>query len=790
MLHNRQGNNPTPSQPPAAPTAGEVAPYAGWYNGNGYGRFGDDKDDGIDPLALLYYVAKHRWLIAIVIAVGLVAGTVMTWMQTPLYRATAQLEVMVPSAKVFQDLEVISESTDFRIYQTAREKLKSRSLAQRVVFELGLADNQQFLFPAPQFAVSNLFARAFGYAATEALEDYEPSDRETIAIERLQKNLTVNLIKNTSLLAITYSDQNPEFASRVANEVASSFIDQRVDQTSETSDLARQFIEEQVVQVKDKLQASEQALVDYAKAEGITVTGSETSLIASKIGEINTALSAAIQQRLDFERLVGQIEAGRGPSLPQVLESEGIQSLKQQIAELSAEYQQNLSFLKPDFPRMKQLQSQIRELEKQVDEAVKVVTSSIQLERDEAIAREKDLEAELRDLEEKQAVFQDKNIQYTILKREVDSNRSQYESLIGKLNEVGVGSELKRENTAIVDAAVPPRLSYSPSLKINLAIAVILSFAIAAAIVYVIELLNNTFSNPDQIETDLKLPVLGILPLVDDIKVQEQLFDQKSALSEAYRSLRTSLQFTGTDGNPRSLLVTSSEPSEGKSTTAYKLALDFASIGLRVLIIDADMRRPNLHTRFGTENGIGLSNLLTNTVRKDDLQKVFRPTRYQNVSFLSAGTIPPNPPDLLSSPKMAMMLQICTDRFDIVILDSPPVMGLSDSPILARIVEGSLLVVSAHQVTRKSAQTALKRLKTVGGHVFGASLSKFSVNKFEYAYAYRYMSEGYYTLSDGREAVEGGHRERRHANPGNPIETARAHMRRAGDVLRSRLNGT
>lgn len=789
MLHNNRQGGPYPGQPPAPHPSGDMTLYAPWYGSHGYGRLIEDEDDGIDPLALLYYVVKHRWLIAIVIAVGLVAGTVVTWMQTPRYQATAQLEVMVPSAKVFQDLEVISESTDFRIYLTAREKLKSRSLAQRVVFELGLADNQRFLFPAPQFAVSNLFARAFGYEATESLNDYDPAERERMAIGRLQENLTVDLIKNTSLLAITYSDQSPQLASRIANEVASSFIDQRVDQTSETSDLARQFIQEQVVQVKERLQASEQALVDYAKAEGITVTGSEMSLIASKIEEINRALSAAIQERLDFERLVRQIEAGRGPSLPQVLESKGIQALKQQVAELRAEYQQKRALLKPDFPEMKQLQSRIGELENQVDEATQVVTSSIQLERDEAVAREKDLEAELRELEKEQATFQDKNIQYTILKRDVDSNRSQYESLIGKLNEVGVGSELKRENTAIVDAAVPPRFPYSPSLKINLAIALMLAFAVSAAIVYLLELLNNTFSNPDQIEADLKLPVLGIMPLVDDTRVQEQLVDQKSALSEAYRSLRTSLQFTGTDGSPRSLLVTSSEPSEGKSTTAFKLAQDFGSIGLRVLIVDADMRKPNLHIQFGTDNVIGLSNLLTNTVRKDDLQRVFRPTSQPNVTFLSAGTIPPNPPDLLSSPKMALLLQVCTDRYDIVIIDSPPVMGLSDSPILARIVEGSLLVVSANQVTRKSAQAALKRLKTVGGHVFGASLSKFSVNKFEYAYAYRYMSEGYYTLSDQSGTLEGGHREKPHANRGNPIETARAHMRRAGDILRSRLNG-
>ncbi|MEM6460957.1 MAG: polysaccharide biosynthesis tyrosine autokinase [Pseudomonadota bacterium] len=787
---NNQGGHSVPSHGPHPGASGDMTPYAPWYGSReGYGRLNEEDDSGIDPLALLLYVVKHRWLIALLIGVGIVAGVVFTWMQTPQYKATTKLEISAPSAKVFQDLEIISDYDDFRMYYTALQRLKSRSLAQRVVFEMGLADNRKFLFPAPQFAVSNLFARAFGYEQTRSVDDFTPEQREKMAIGRLRANLSAELITNTTLIAISYSDQDPQLASEIANEVAASFIDQRVDQTSETSDLAREFVQEQVVQVKDKLQASEQALVDYAKSEGITITGNEMSLVAANIQEINSALSAAIQERLDYSRLVQQIEAGRGASLPEVLDSSGIQNLKQRIAGLRATYQQKRAILKPEFPEMVALSREIAGLETEVDQAVEVVTNSIRLKRDEAIAKESDLQAKLRELESEQAAFQDKNIQYTILKREVDSNRAQYDSLIGTLNEIGVGSEIKRENAVVIDAAVRPGAPFAPNMNKNLAIALALAMALAAALIYLLELLNNTFSDPDQIENDLKLPVLGILPLIEEGQIPEQLSNQKSALSEAYRSLRTSLQFTGTDGHPRSLLVTSSEPSEGKSTTTYKLAQDFGSLGLRVLIIDADMRKPNLHVQFGTDNAIGLSNLLTNTARREDLQKIFRPTRFANVTFLSAGTIPPNPPDLLSSPKMAMMLQACTDQFDIVVLDSPPVMGLSDSPILARMVEGTLLVVSADGVTRKSAQAAVKRLKTVGGHLFGAALSRFSANKFEYAYSYRYMSEGYYTLSDESAASAGGVRVNSNVEGGNPIKKARAGLRRAGDVLRSRLNG-
>ena len=381
MLNSNNQSGHLPSHAPHPNAAGDMAPYAPWYGSAGYGQTFEEDEGGIDPLALLLYLVKYRWLIALLLAIGLVAGTVVTWMQTPRYKATTQLEISAPSAKVFQDLEVISDYDDFRMYYTALQKLKSRSLAQRVVFELGLADNVTFLFPAPQFSISNLFARAFGYEASESLDDFPPEQREKMAIGRIQGNLSVSLIKNTSLLAITFSDQNPELASEISKEIAASFIDQRIDQTSETSDLARQFVQEQVVQVKDKLQASEQALVDYAKSEGITVTGSEISLIASNIEEINNALSAAIQERLDYSRLVQQIEAGRGASLPQVLDSSGIQDLKQRVAELRATYQQKRAILKPDFPEMKALSREISGLENEIGQAIEVVTSSIRLKQ-------------------------------------------------------------------------------------------------------------------------------------------------------------------------------------------------------------------------------------------------------------------------------------------------------------------------------------------------------------------------------------------------------------------------
>lgn len=740
-----QRHDPAPPGHPQYPVPADgYYPQGGYFVPYGYGHEHDERDGGFDVLAILMRVVQYRWLIASLAAIGLVCALIVTMMQTPKYQATAQLEVQVPSAKVFQDIEVTSETADMRAFLTAREKLKSRALAERVVFALQLANKQDFLFPRADFSPLNLLYRAFRISGQKNIEEFTPEQLERIATGRVMGNLTVNLVPNTSLLTITYADQKPEYARDIANQFAQSYLDQRVDQGSATSVQARQFIQEQVLQVKEKLQASEQALVDYAKSAGITVTGNEQSLIGASLAEINKALSTAVQESLDYGRLVQQIDAGRGASIEEVLKSEGLDKLRGRLAELKGEYQQKLSLYKPGFPEMQQLQSQIREIDNQLNQGVLAITESIKLKHQEAATKVEDLRKKLAELEADQAAYQDKNIQYTILKREVDSNRAQYDSLISKLNEVAVASELKNQNATIVDLAVVPLSPFSPRLSLNLVIGLVLFLVLAAAIIYVLELLNNTFSNPEQIEKELGLPILGIIPSLDSKDLAAALEDPKSGLSESYRSLRTSLQFSGVDGLPKTLLVTSSEPSEGKSTTAFKLAVDFALLGANVLIVDGDMRKPNLHRMFNIDNAIGLSNLLTSTVRKDDYPRIIKSGKHPNVSIITAGTIPPNPADLLSSTRMGLWMSNLSKRFDLVIVDGPPIIGLSDAPILSRLTEATLLVVAANQVTRKSAKMALKRLKGAGANVVGAAMTMFTVGKFDYNYTYRYLSYNYY----------------------------------------------
>ncbi|PCI05320.1 MAG: exopolysaccharide biosynthesis protein [Hyphomicrobiales bacterium] len=707
-----------------------------------------------DPLKLLWLAVHYRWLIVACILAGLASGLFFTWQQTPLYRATNKIEISSSGAKVIQDLEVVTQANDSRKFETARQKFLSYDLAKRIVLSLNLAENKKFLVPVASFSLRNLINRATGSDRNQDFAGLSLEDRSEFAIRTVKKNLSARIIRNTSIIAVSYVHPDSKLAALIANQAALSFIDQGVENRSETSDLTRQFIQEQVIETKKKLEISEKELVAYARKAGITLDGSNVSLISANIAEVNKSLGKTISERLLVERYVSQAKSNGSASLPQVFKSQAIQQTKNKITQLKATYQEKRATLKPEYQEMRSLQAQIDSLSVNLDAAIANIGKSVEIQYEQVMAKEKSLREELLKLEEQQSGFLEKNIDYTILKREVGSNRSQYEILIGKLNEIGVGSDLKTTTARIVDKAQTPTSPFTPRLGLNIGAALALFSGLSVLLIYGFELMNNTFSIPDQIEDELGLPVLGMIPRVKNSEIATQLLNAKSPISEAYRTLRTSIQFTGAESNMKSLLVTSSEQGEGKSTTVHKLAEGFADLGKNVLVIDADLRKPRMHQIYKTSSKIGLSNLLSNVVRNGNFASIFQKTSHPNITFLSAGTIPPNPANLLASEEMGLTLHLCTKKYDLVIIDSPPIMGLADAPILSRQVDAVLLVVSSKQVARKSAKHAVKRLKSIGAHIVGATLNKFSIDKIDYNYAYRYMSYNYYSYETEQAMLE------------------------------------
>jgi len=729
------------------------APPSGYRGAMGY-DVEPEQEGGFDPIKLLWLVYHYRWMVLCGLILALVTGIGYTLQQTPLYQSSAKVEIATSGARAIQDLEVTSLSNDVRVFETARQKILSHDLARRTVYALGLTENPVFLQPTGGLSPINIVRRATGNIRKLDLGLMSAEAKEALAILVLRESLAANLIRNTSIIDVSFSHPSPDLSAKVVNQVARSFIDQGVDTKGETADLARKLIDEQVVESKKRLEESEQRLVAYAKGAGINISGDTGSLVSSNIGELNSSLSKTIDERLLAERYAAQVDAGATGSLPQVFENEAVQALRSKIAELKGTYQEKRAVFKPGFPEMRRLSGQIRELERQLAADIRSIGVSIKIAYEQLKAKEAGLRAELAKLEAEQLQYQERNIDYTILKREVDSNRAQYDTLVGKLNEVSVGSGLRTSSAFVVDEGQVPTEPFSPRMPLNLAGSFLFFGLLTAGFIYIRELQNNTFSVPEQVEKELKLSLMGIIPHSDEKDFRDKLVDDKSAVSEAYRTLRTSLQFTGVHATVKTLMVTSTEASEGKSTTIYQLGKEFARLGLNVLIIDADLRKPRMHKIFGMDNGIGLSNLLTNVVRSGNIAGMFRQGEVENLTLLSAGTIPPNPTDLLVSEKMGLTLHFCAQKYDLVLVDSAPVLGLADALVLGRQCDGVLLAVSANGVPRKAAKHGVSRLGSAGANMLGAVMTKFAVSSTEYNYAYRYMADNYYAYGGTNSAIE------------------------------------
>lgn len=711
---------------------------------------------GFSPAELLYAVLRHRKLILTFLLSSLVAALIYTALQPSVYQGLSRMEVTPETVKAVQDFQMVRESNQDRAVMTAREWLISGDVAKRVGADLNLSQNEAFMGQIVGRPANGIFGRFFRSDTSARIAKIPLVQRQAMVVSQLRRMLTIRPVAGTNILEIQFRDQTPSLAASIADQYIRSYIAQRMDQTAIASSNARDLIQEQVGEVKAKLEKAEEKLINYARDNNLRLDENNNSLLQTDITATNNALHDVQKTRIEQQHYIVVINQGNAASLPQVLENKGIQTLRDRMSDLRAQYQSNLALMKPAMPEMRQLQARIQETQQELQRALQIATDTIKLTFTETLAREKALKGRLDELETQRTNLMSNSVTYTILKRDADSLRSQYQNLLNKLNEVGVTADMRMPVAAVVERALPPGSPVSPRLWFNLAVAAVIALMLATATVYVIELLSNSFSQPDQVEATLHAPLLGVIPAIDPAQLREAASDVKSSLSEAYRSLRTSIQFSGPEGAPTVLSVTSTEPSEGKTTTSWRLAHEFAGLGLRVLVIDADMRKPSMHRYFGTGHAAGLSNLLTTSGLTEELGRVVHKTSEPNLFFISSGPMPPNPADLLSSARMGLIIDTCRDAFDITIIDCPPVIGLADAPLLGRITDATLLVVSSRNVSRKAAANAARRLRSTGSVLVGAVLNKFSVDRFDYNYEYRYVYyNSYYNYGDQQPANEG-----------------------------------
>jgi capsular exopolysaccharide synthesis family protein len=555
--------------------------------------------------------------------------------------------------------------------------------------------------------------------------------KDNAVLGAFQGSIGVEPVRRSRMVRVHFDSTDPFLAAKAANAVAQAFINVNLERRFEASAYAKTFLEEKLLQTKARLEDSERELVRFSRELEIVNIDEKQNVLTQNLQEFNSATVKAEQERIRTGAILAQ--AMENPESltvgihPDNRNFQNFQALKMSKAKLEAEYQEGLKVYKPAFPKMLALQGQIAEVDNQIKGELEEIRKSARAAHRAAKLQETQLKEKLTQAKQEVLDLQGRNIRYSILKREVDTNRSLYDGLLQRLKEVGVAGGASLNNISVVDKALVPLFPYKPNLNKNLGLGLAIGLVVGLMVALLLERLDDSIRFVEEVERETHSAVLGVVPKVkreagaSGVLALASHAEPTSAFSEAYRSVRTSLQFSTANGAPRRLVVTSSSQNEGKSTTALALAVNFAQMGKPVLIIDADLRNPVMHKMLSVSNKAGLSNYLSGSVAP---LEVIRQSEVPNLYVMPTGPLPPNPVDLLSGMKLLNLLSHCEERFAHVIVDAPPVLGIADAIVLCNQVENSVFVVESGKTRKGQAKAALKRLQQAGVHPLGVILTK------------------------------------------------------------------
>lgn len=717
---------------------------------------GHDEDE-IDLLAYWQLLLRRRWLILGILLAVVSLALLRTLMTPPVYRATATLQIEPYGMQVVQvqGISPVQGRYDPNFSQTQYELLKSRSLAERVAGDLGLVGSDIFEQlrppgwfqrvrnlvappeerpPAPPTAVRRPGGAVAATAPDIAAGAASGAEQLARATALVHAGLNITPVRSSYLVQVQYDSTLPEFSARVANAVADGFIAASLDQQYGASSYAKQYLEDQIALHKSRLEDSERELVAYAKEMDIVPGSDGRSLVEQNLNDLNRSLASAQDQRIRAQARWEQAELADGAALPaDILGNSILRTLQSQRAQLRGEYQDKLRTFKPEYPAMLALQGQIDEVQDQIIHELANIRASVKAEYDAALSQETMLKAQLDSLRQESLMVDSRSIQYTILRREVDSNREIYNGLLQRFNQVGLAGDAKVSNITIVDRATTPTNRHSPNLRNNLMLGLLLGAMLGVGVALLLEYLDNTIKTPQDVERLLRLGVLGIIPKLNKQEPGEALRDPRSAFSESYRSVRTALQFSTEHGVPKILLITSSFPGEGKTTSASTLAMNFAQLGKRVLLVDADLRNPRLGKLMGLRSEHGLSSVL---VGNTPLHEALVHSQTPGLDVLLSGPLPPSPTELLAGMRFVSLMTVAANKYDQIIIDGPPILGIADAPILANVANGTLMVVQSGVTRIQAAQASVKRLQMTRAHLIGCLLTHYDAHRSGYGYRY------------------------------------------------------
>jgi capsular exopolysaccharide synthesis family protein len=685
-----------------------------------------------------------------VFLLGLLISLVVGLMTPPVYRATVQLQLEPSSgAKVHNngtvtELPVSLNQKEF--YQTQYELLKSRALARKVIDQLNLYPNDESHAPklAKPFFAETLATWQASITGTDVAANTPVGDYPVE--EEFLQQVSIEPIENSSLVKVHYDAPNPETAKTIANEIAAKFIAMNLEQRVGSSNYAKDFVDDQIAQTKSKLDEAEAKLVQYAKDKALIISEVQQNPATDRLTQLETAVTEAEKARIAaqsaYEHPTAIVETVIANTAA-LVDDPATKALKDSYTKLQAEYVEKLTIYKPDYPAMLTLQQQMSVLEKQISDSssdaknetkAKSLTAQQEAKTKYATAQqeakakyltaqqqEADLRKELEAQKGTLLAIREKALGYTTLQREVDTSRSLYEGLLQRIKEVAADIDIAKSNITIVDQAVTPYSPFKPNIQYNLGIGASSGLLLSILLLMLLTIFDDRIRNQAALETRLGLPVLGLIPRTKKQNVLTTTQWGNTPFSAAFFSLRTRLMFSG-NGLPKILHITSAMSGEGTSTVCTHLAIACAQAGKKVLLIDCNLHSPSLHRLFEIGNKEGLSELLVN--QQTLVRQTVMTTQIAGVYMIPAGANLPDPAGLFAGDRMHELLTWARGEFDLVILDSPAVLGNVDALILAHQARVTLLVANAEKSRGNHLENAYEQLQQAHTHVMGTTLNR------------------------------------------------------------------
>jgi succinoglycan biosynthesis transport protein ExoP len=719
-----------------------------------------------ESLRLLDYwqiILKRRWIVLTSLLIVFTTVALATFKQKPVYAGKVLIEINPEEPQVlsFQQIAQAGASWDIESYRETQYKiLKSRSLAERVVRDL-------HLYEYPEFYEGHAFLGLVTSVPKHipSPSDPSPPDASSEAFRNSVDNFMgatgVDPIQRSNLVRVSFYSHDAARASRIANQLTNDYIDQNLQVKWDEALKASEWLSGRLVELKTKLQKSEDALQAYAEQNSIlfvqnAANGAAQSMAGARMEQLQEEYTKAQSDRTKYESLYSLVREGRVQDLPGFLSNALIQTLQANLSVLQSQYSELTETVKPDYPKARALKRQIDSAQSTLDHQKLALAKNITEEYLAAIEREKYLGKLLDQQKGLVNEVSQKSIRYNILKREVDTNRGLYDGVLQRMKEAQVAAGLKASNIRVVDPSEVPDSPSKPRVLLNLALGFMLGVGLGVGLAFVQEYLDNTLKTPEEVESLLRLPSLGILPsfhlnggakagngklaaLQTDGNGAGALAIQKNTASlEAFRSLRTSILLSA-NPVPKLLLVTSALPGEGKTTTTVNLGATLASLGSKVVIVDCDMRRPSCHRTTGVKNNPGFVQCLTG--RADLAEAILPVPNVPNLYVIPCGPIPPNPAEVLSSPLTSEMLRALQKQFEYVLVDSPPLMNVADSRILATLTDAVVLVTRAYETPYEVVRRARALLYGAGARILGVALNDVNVRRAGYGSKHGYYQQ-------------------------------------------------